>query len=369
MNLSVLLPHARLLGLALMAPVAVAAQSDTALVREVLAEGIYLFRAPSALDRWTATNTVVIVNEHDVTVFDSNTRLGTARMVIDEIRKITDRPVRTLINSHWHQDHWSGNAEYVKAYTGVQVISTTQTRDYMRRMGGPFFADGLERSAARARASLDSAIRSGRQSDGTPLTPDARRAREQAVTETAAFAAEVRAVPRVFPDLAFSDSLTFWRGGREFRLISVTGDATGSAVLYLPAEKVLVMGDALASPEHGNGPPPWTTNSYAITPWRNSLRALSALDANVVVPGQGPAFRDKGYLNLTVELFTAIIDQVHAALERGVLNPADVLASVNVDHIGRRYTAGASEPVPPFRALVASLVRKVQQEALDGVVR
>ena len=52
----------------------------------------------------------------------------------------------------------------------------------------------------------------------------------------------------------------------------MTGDATGSAVLYLPADKILVTGDVLVSPPDGEGPPPWTTNSYAIAPWLASLR-------------------------------------------------------------------------------------------------
>src|SRR4029078_3000378 len=110
---------------------------DTSLTKEVLGDGIYLFRAPSALDLWTATNVVVIVTDQDVTVFhrntrggtrvtvfDSNTRGRTARMVIAEIRKITPKPVRTLINSHWHQDHWSGNDEYVKEFPGIQIGAT-----------------------------------------------------------------------------------------------------------------------------------------------------------------------------------------------------------------------------------------------------
>jgi glyoxylase-like metal-dependent hydrolase (beta-lactamase superfamily II) len=129
--------------------VSAATPPDTALTKETLADGIYLFRAPSALDLWTATNVVVIVNDQDVTVFDSNTRPRTARMVIAEIRKITPKPVRTLINSHWHQDHWSGNDEYVKAFPGLQIIATTETRNYMKRMGSKFFADGLNASVVR----------------------------------------------------------------------------------------------------------------------------------------------------------------------------------------------------------------------------
>ena len=147
----------------------------------------------------------------------------------------------------------------------------------------------------------------------------------------------------------------------------MTGDATGSTVLYLPAEKILVMGDALVTQEAGNGPPPWTTNSYAITPWLNSLRGLERLDANIVVPGQGPAFHDKAYLKLTGDLFTSIISQVHGALERGLVTLTEVQAVVNVDSIGRQYSPTATQPDPRFRAVVSALVRKVHQEAFDGV--
>jgi glyoxylase-like metal-dependent hydrolase (beta-lactamase superfamily II) len=355
---------------ALLAPArsaSAAPPSDTSLTKEVLGDGIYLFRAPSALDLWTATNVVVIVNAQDVTVFDSNTRPRTARMVIAEIRKMTPKPVRTLINSHWHQDHWSGNDEYVKAFPGLQIVATTETRDYMKRMGSRFFADGLNASVARSRVALDSTIQSGKQRDGSPLTADARRQSEKDIAETAAFAAEVAAIPRVLPTIAYRDSLILWSGGREFRLISVTGDATGSTVLYLPAEKILVMGDALVTQEEGNGPPPWTTNSYAITPWLNSLRGLERLDATIVVPGQGAAFHDKAYLKLTGDLFDSIISQVHAALERGLVTLTEVQAVVNVDAIGRQYSPNATAPDPRFRTLVSALIRKVHQESLDGV--
>lgn len=214
-------------------------------------------------------------------------------MVIAEIRKITPKPVRILINSHWHQDHLSGNNEYVKAFPGVQIIATTETRDYMKHMGSRFFSEGLNNSVTRQRAALDSAIKTGKQRDGSPLTPEARRQTEKDIAETSAFAAEVAAIPRVYPTIAYRDSLALWSGNREFRLISVTGDATGSTVLYLPAEKILVMGDALVTQEEGDGPPPWTTNSYAISPWLTSLRGVERLDATIVVPGQGPAFHDK----------------------------------------------------------------------------
>ena len=333
--------------------------------KEELSPGVFLFRAPSTLDLWTATNVVVVVNENDVTVFDSFTRAGTARMVIAEIRKITDKPVRTLINSHWHQDHWSGNNEFQKAWPGIQIIATTGTRDYMKRMPGGFFAASLARSVTTSRAVLDSAIRSGRTSDGKPLTAEARAAQEKDITETADFEQEVRALPRILPNLAFKDTLVFWSGNREFRLLSATGDATTSAVLYLPAEKILVTGDVLVAPESGEGPPPWTTNSFSITPWLESLRSLERLDVTTIVPGQGKAFHGKEYLQLTIETFDWIISQVHSALERGVVGVDAVLATVNVDAQGKQYGPNGNLS-PNFRPWVGRLARKVYQESLDG---
>jgi len=339
------------------------------LTKEVLADGVYLLRAPEALDRWTATNVVVIVNQDDVTVFDSFTRPETARMAIAEIRALTPKPVRTLINSHWHQDHWSGNDEFRKAFPGIQIIATAETRGYMSRMGSAFLIDGTRAGLARSREALATAIKTGRTSDGAPLTDESRRQQEREIEQTSRFVDEVLAIPRVLPDVAFRDELTFWRGAREFRLFSMTGDATGSAVLYLPAERILVTGDVLVSPEDGQGPPPWTTNSFAIAPWLTSLRRLEAFDTAVIVPGQGPAMRDKAYLTLTTQLFAAIVDGVRRAMERGVYKGDDIVAAVNVDAIGRQYPRGQVGPDTPFAQVVSRLVRKAAQEALDGVVK
>jgi glyoxylase-like metal-dependent hydrolase (beta-lactamase superfamily II) len=328
-----------------------------------------MFRVPVELDKWTATNVVVIVNDADVTVFDSNTRPSTARRIIAEIRRITPRPVRTLINSHWHMDHWSGNDEYVKAWPGLQIVATVETRDYMKRMGSHFFAHGLETGMLRERASLDSAIRTGKRSDGTALTAEGRRAIEADLEDTRKFAAEVAAIPRVLPTIAFRDSLVLWSGTREFQLVSLTGDATGSTVLFLPREKLLVTGDVLVARANGMGPPPWTTNSFAITPWYHSLRRMQAMGASVIVPGQGHAFRDGNYLATTADLFGAVLDQAHAALEGGAVTTAQVQAKVNVDAIGRRYPLGPAGLDGDFRAWVNTLVRKVVLESYDGVAR
>ena len=62
---------------------------------------------------------VAIINERDVTIFDTNTRPSSTRLVLAELRKLTNKPVRTLINSHWHMDHWMGNEVYADSFPGL----------------------------------------------------------------------------------------------------------------------------------------------------------------------------------------------------------------------------------------------------------
>jgi len=343
-------------------------KARTMLIKEDLGGGVYVFRAPSDLDYWTSSNSVVIVNDDDVVVFDSPTRAVTAKAVIAEIRALTKKPVTVLINSHWHQDHWSGNDEYAKAFPGLRIVATEQTRDYMSHMPAKFFVAEIENSVERHRTELDAAAKSGKLADGSALTAEARARLESALAISEEAAAEAAMLPRVLPNLVFRDEMRFWSGPREFRLMSLTGDASASAVLYLPGSRILAAGDVLVSPEDGNGPPPWTTNSYAVTPWLESLRRMSALEPSAVVPGQGPAMHDRAYLDRTIELYAAVLGQVQAALARGLVSEDEVRKTVDVDRIGQAYAPGA--PLPDrFHGWVGTLSRKAMQEAQDGAAQ
>jgi glyoxylase-like metal-dependent hydrolase (beta-lactamase superfamily II) len=343
------------------------AKAQAMLIHEDLGGGVHVFRAPGDLDYWTSTNSVVVIDDEDVVVFDSPTRAVTAKAVIAEIRKLTPKPVRVLVNSHWHQDHWSGNDEYVKAYPGLRIVASEETRDYMKRMPAAYFLNGLETAQKTRRAELATAIRTGKLPDGSPLTPEARAKKEEYLGQREQFMNEVAALPRVLPNVVYRDTMTFWSGRREFRLMSVTGDATGSTVMFLPAEKILATGDVLPCPEDGKGPPPWTTNSYSVTPWLETLRRLDALEPAAIVPGQGPAMRDRTYLERTIQLFAAVIDQVHAALERGVVGVEAVQKSVNVDRIADAYAPDAAKS-EEFHHWLQYFSKKAMQEALDGAI-
>lgn len=93
-----------------------------------VADGVYAFITPEERTGFQSGNSIAIVGDDGVLVFDTGNIPGMTRRQIAEIRKLTDKPVRFVVNSHWHPDHNLGNSEYRAAFPGVTIIGTTATR-------------------------------------------------------------------------------------------------------------------------------------------------------------------------------------------------------------------------------------------------
>lgn len=95
------------------------------------AKGVFLFPSPDFDGIEVDGNSIAIVCDHDILVFDTNVLPSSAARVLDEIREISDKPVRYVVNSHWHPDHWDGNEVYAKRFPDLEIISSTDTRRLM----------------------------------------------------------------------------------------------------------------------------------------------------------------------------------------------------------------------------------------------
>src|SRR5499427_7046644 len=94
-----------------------------------LADGIYAFIAPESKTPFVSGNSLAVVGSDGVLVVDSTNVPSLARRMIGDIRKLTDKPVRVLVNTHWHPDHLMGNAAYQEAFPGVNIVSTRAMRE------------------------------------------------------------------------------------------------------------------------------------------------------------------------------------------------------------------------------------------------
>jgi glyoxylase-like metal-dependent hydrolase (beta-lactamase superfamily II) len=75
-------------------------------------------------------NTAVFVNANGVTVVDAKNP-GWGQPILDKIKELTPKPVTTLINTHTHGDHVSGNVEFPAT---VEVITQANTKTNMEKM-------------------------------------------------------------------------------------------------------------------------------------------------------------------------------------------------------------------------------------------
>jgi Metallo-beta-lactamase superfamily len=183
------------------------AETGVAVQKVQIADGIYQFI--TAPDGYVPNgNSVVIVNENDVLVFDTFARPSTARTVLAEIRKITDKPVRYVVNSHWHPDHWSGNEVYAKEFPNLEIIATEETRQFMLNTANAWPPE-FESKLRKAQGDLDKEVSSGKEADGTPLTAGQRRKDEEDMRLEREFIAEALKVERTYPTLTYATNSLF----------------------------------------------------------------------------------------------------------------------------------------------------------------
>ena len=97
---------------------------------ERLADGVYAIIHDDATDQWPHGNTGVVVSDDGVLVVDATYLSSRARGDIALIRRLTDRPVRYLVNTHWHMDHTHGNEAYRDAFPGVTIVTERRTREF-----------------------------------------------------------------------------------------------------------------------------------------------------------------------------------------------------------------------------------------------
>ena len=88
-------------------------------------------------------NTAVFVRTDGITVVDTKNP-GWGQPILDQIKKISDKPITTIINTHTHGDHVSGNVEFPAT---VEVIVQENTKANMQEMRG---ATGIAQNGAAA---------------------------------------------------------------------------------------------------------------------------------------------------------------------------------------------------------------------------
>ena len=300
----------------LLTPALMLANSSTGKQRVVtkLAEGVYEIRHPNAPDHFSQGNTVVIIGETGVLVVDSCYLPSTAEEDIAQIRQWTSKPVRYLLNTHWHNDHVQGNAAYADAFPGIAVIAHAETAKLMALRVNSYLSEYPHRMEE-----FQKELDTGKNEDGKALTEEEKEDLTIAVSggkaASEAISAQFRNLKVKLPDIVFDHELDIHLGGREVQLKYLgRGNTAGDAIAYLPKEKILITGDLVDSPV------PYLYGGFPIEQV-STLKRMEELDFETLVPGHGEVLKGKTFVQQEIALIEAVVAAMNEEIGRSNSEP------------------------------------------------
>jgi cyclase len=235
-----------------------------------VADGIYAAVASPAYK--VNCNTAIIENADGVMVVDTHSKPSAARVIIERLREMTKKPVRYVVNTHFHWDHWHGNEAYPAAYPDAEIVTNQITREAMLKKGLKRIQDHVRQVPGEI-AKLKADIQAASPSQRGKLETDLRLAES--------YLAEVRGLKPALPTIAFEKTMKLYRRDREIHLLHLGRAHTeGDVFVYLPKEKVVITGDAMIgwTPYMGDGYP---------EDWAGTLDNLAQLDFTHIIMGHG----------------------------------------------------------------------------------
>jgi cyclase len=247
---------------------------------EKIADGVYYATANGTMI--TGSNDVVIVNDDDVMLVDAGVTPAVARALVQDVKLLTDKPVRWVVNTHFHYDHTDGNSVFGPE---VQIIGHEYVRQAILNL------DVLHREPFKtAQANLPEQIESLKKQLSAERDPQQHAPLQQQLAATEAEQKQFAEIKPTPPTMTYTSKLTLVRGRREIQLLFLgRGHTPGDTVVFLPKERIVCTGDLMESrlAYMGDG---------IFDEWVTTLDALKKLDFDTVLPGHGVPFHEKALI-------------------------------------------------------------------------
>jgi len=277
------------------------AHSGKAFKFNKVSEGVYHAVGTGSLA--VVGNSSFIVNDDDVIVVDDHVSPAAAWVLLEEIKEVTNKPVTTVINTHFHFDHAHGNQIFDNR---VNIIGHEFTRQMLlgNSIGMPLYRNyvtGLPGQIDDLKKRLAS------ESDATTQA-----SLERQITAAQNNLASQRELKPTPPNVTLTDRMTLYRGSREIQIRYLgRGHTAGDVVVFLPREKVVMTGDFLTAALSN------MSDSFP-DEWVKSLDNLKTLDFETVLPGHGEAFTDKAKIGYFQDYMRDVWTEVSRLKQQGV---------------------------------------------------
>jgi glyoxylase-like metal-dependent hydrolase (beta-lactamase superfamily II) len=245
---------------------------------EKVADGVYFARAHAQAE--INSNAAIFVNSSDVLVVDAHSKPSAAASLIAQIKKeVTPKPVRYVVNSHFHWDHTQGNHAYRAAEGKIDFIASDTTKQLLSDFG-----------KVRLKASLDQ----------IPVQIDLLRARaakssnaaekafcDEQIRQIEAYRKEMQNYALELPTVTFATSYVIKDKAHDLH-IEYHGHAhtAGDVVVYCPQKRAIATGDMI------HGFLPFIADGFPRS-WPKTIDAVAKLDFTQIAPGHGPLHHDR----------------------------------------------------------------------------
>jgi cyclase len=319
-----------------------------------VAEGVYAFVSPMPENSVVQSNCTLIVGDESALLVDTGQFPGLAKKMAAEIRKITTKPLRYIVNTHWHFDHAWGNAVLAEAYPGVTIISTDFTRRLIASEGPKILHDPNYWESQWG--PIKKMLADNKTPSGRVLTDADKEMLRSDLDDLEHIVQDFKDTKNLAPAVGFDKRLTIDLGKREVMLLWLgRANTGGDAVVWLPESKVMMTGDVVVWPF------PFATQSY-FAEWTAVLQQLIDMQPATIIPGHGPVMHDTAYMNTLVEMFGSLMKQVKSSVAAGA-TLEETRKKVNLDAFRPRLGVEGTKRERGFRSFFYYALNRSYEEA------
>jgi cyclase len=268
---------------------------------EKVAEGVYYATTAGTMN--VGANSPIFVNDDEVLMVESSITPAAARAMISDIKAVTNKPIRYVVDSHYHYDHAHGNQVFISSATVIghentyKRLQTNVLEQYTFLTSVqpvPARVDGLKQRLAQEK------------------DPEQRGSIERQIKSSLDYLEQVKETKVTPPNLTLDRKMTLYRGSREFQIIYLgRGHTDTDVVVYLPKERIIATGDLMESVISYMG------DSYP-DEWVATLDRLRAIDFDTVLPGHGVVFKGKDRIVAFQQYLRDLITQVNTLRKQGL---------------------------------------------------
>ena len=255
-----------------------------------LADGVWAATRKESIGLAQNANSLIVVGSREVLVVDAQFTREATLETLAAIRSVTKNPVRWVVNTHWHDDHFAGNQVYRDSFPQAQFIIHENTRADLKSLGAPN-RDGTKSGAPPLVKKYGDQMAIGLGVDSTPISAKERESLTDAIRIMNRYLEELPGFRETMDGPSVQDRFDVDLGGRAVQVRWLgRANTRGDLVVIVPGARVVATGDLLVFPI------PFAFGSFP-REWVTALDSVKAMRPAAIVPGHGPVLRDYAYLD------------------------------------------------------------------------